>query len=151
MSTEGPERERERWSLAPGGLSHLEAGRQVSVLTEPEWFKGSLEDLLRARRALNDLPSRPAMLRKDFVSREVQVLEARAFGADCVLLIVACRATQGCFDVTSNSESSGDEFRRKKHPSFETLKGDDHRGDPNSYELVNPEYGHPQDSRDTEP
>lgn len=63
----------------------------ISVLTEPDWFQGSLDDLYAAREAVNGLgPRRPALLRKDFVSRPVQVLEARAYGADCVLLIVAC-------------------------------------------------------------
>lgn len=61
----------------------------VSVLTEPTWFKGSLDDLLAARRAI-DGPARPAVLRKDFIIDEYQLLEARAFGADAVLLIVAC-------------------------------------------------------------
>ena len=63
----------------------------ISVLTEPDWFQGSLDDLYAAREAVQGLgPRRPALLRKDFVSRPVQVLEARAYGADCVLLIVAC-------------------------------------------------------------
>lgn len=54
----------------------------VSVLTEPDHFQGSLEDLEAARAA--DLP----LLRKDFVLDEFQLLETRASGADCVLLIV---------------------------------------------------------------
>ncbi|KAH8053681.1 indole-3-glycerol-phosphate synthase [Aureococcus anophagefferens] len=63
----------------------------ISVLTEPDWFQGSLDDLYAAREAVHGLGARrPALLRKDFVSRPVQVLEARAYGADCVLLIVAC-------------------------------------------------------------
>ena len=56
----------------------------ISVLTEQRRFKGSLGDL-EAVRAAVDVP----VLRKDFVSSPYQVLEARASGADLVLLIVA--------------------------------------------------------------
>jgi anthranilate synthase/indole-3-glycerol phosphate synthase/phosphoribosylanthranilate isomerase len=63
----------------------------ISVLTEPHWFKGSLADLERARAALEPLGAeRPALLRKDFILDPYQVAEARAAGADAVLLIVAC-------------------------------------------------------------
>ena len=56
----------------------------ISVLTEGRRFKGSLADL-EAVRAAVDVP----VLRKDFLATEYQVLEARAAGADLVLLIVA--------------------------------------------------------------
>jgi len=56
----------------------------ISVLTEGRRFRGSLTDL-EAVRAAVDVP----VLRKDFVSTAYQVLEARAAGADLVLLIVA--------------------------------------------------------------
>lgn len=56
----------------------------VSVLTEGRKFKGSLADLEAVRKAVS-IP----VLRKDFIGDEYQVLEARASGADLVLLIVA--------------------------------------------------------------
>jgi indole-3-glycerol phosphate synthase len=56
----------------------------ISVLTEPTFFDGSLEHLA-AVRAVVDVP----LLRKDFVVSEYQLLEAKAAGADAVLLIVA--------------------------------------------------------------
>ncbi|MFM2384831.1 MAG: hypothetical protein RL166_705 [Actinomycetota bacterium] len=56
----------------------------MSVLTEERKFKGSLKDLADVRGVTN-LP----ILRKDFIANEYQLLEARAFGADIALLIVA--------------------------------------------------------------
>ncbi|KAI9886956.1 MAG: bifunctional tryptophan synthase trp1 [Watsoniomyces obsoletus] len=60
----------------------------ISVLTEPEWFKGSIDDLRAVRQALQGYVNRPAILRKDFIFNEYQILEARLAGADSVLLIV---------------------------------------------------------------
>jgi indole-3-glycerol phosphate synthase len=56
----------------------------VSVLTEERSFLGSLRDLDEVRKVIS-VP----VLRKDFIANEYQVLEARAHGADLVLLIVA--------------------------------------------------------------
>jgi indole-3-glycerol phosphate synthase len=65
--------------------TYAEAGAAaVSVLTEPTFFDGALEHLAAVRSAV-DLP----VLRKDFIVSEYQVLEAKAAGADAVLLIVA--------------------------------------------------------------
>ncbi|KAJ9503994.1 anthranilate synthase / indole-3-glycerol phosphate synthase [Exophiala xenobiotica] len=68
---------------------YAKAGASViSVLTEPEWFKGSLEDMRAVRQSLDSMPNRPAVLRKEFIFEEYQILEARLAGADTVLLIV---------------------------------------------------------------
>jgi indole-3-glycerol phosphate synthase len=56
----------------------------ISVLTEPEFFDGSLDDLAAARSAV-DVP----LLRKDFMLQPAQIWESRAAGADAVLLIVS--------------------------------------------------------------
>jgi len=65
--------------------AYEEAGAAaISVLTEPTFFDGSLEHLAAVRAAV-EVP----LLRKDFVVSEYQLLEAKAAGADAVLLIVA--------------------------------------------------------------
>ncbi|MDT4840175.1 Indole-3-glycerol phosphate synthase [compost metagenome] len=57
----------------------------ISILTDQDFFGGSREDLLRAREASPFTP----LLRKDFMIHEYQLHEARAWGADVILLIAA--------------------------------------------------------------
>jgi indole-3-glycerol phosphate synthase len=56
----------------------------MSVLTEEDYFDGSLDDLMQVKATV-DLP----VLRKDFVVEEYQIYESAAAGADAILLIVA--------------------------------------------------------------
>ncbi|KAG8907263.1 bifunctional tryptophan synthase trp1 [Tulasnella sp. 403] len=77
-------------NAAQQALTYALGGASViSVLTEPTWFKGSLLDMRLVRQAVDSLPNRPAILRKDFIVDEYQISEARLHGADTILLIVA--------------------------------------------------------------
>lgn len=57
----------------------------ISVLTDTDFFGGSLNDLLTARKHV-DIP----LLRKEFIIDEFQIIEAKAHGADIILLIASC-------------------------------------------------------------
>ncbi|KAJ1883650.1 anthranilate synthase / indole-3-glycerol phosphate synthase, partial [Kickxella alabastrina] len=82
---------------AEHALGYARAGAAaISVLTEPTWFKGHLDDLRDVRQAMDVFASgqdnnegrRPAVLRKEFIFDPYQIAEARLAGADSVLLIV---------------------------------------------------------------
>jgi len=76
---------REDYDPAAIAKSYADAGAAaISVLTEPTFFDGSLDHLTAVRAAV-DVP----LLRKDFMVSEYQLLEAKAAGADAILLIVA--------------------------------------------------------------
>ena len=76
--------------------------RVISVLTEERRFKGSLADLDAVRAAV-DIP----VLRKDFIVRPYQIHEARAHGADMLLLIVAALDQPALASMLDRTESLG--------------------------------------------
>ena len=71
----------------------------ISVLTDPSFFKGSLNHLSEVRKAC----SRP-LLRKDFIIDPYQVYEARVHGADCILAIAAILEPQQMADLCGLAE-----------------------------------------------
>jgi indole-3-glycerol phosphate synthase len=74
----------------------------ISVLTEPRRFHGSLDDLVAVKSHV-DVP----VLRKDFIVSTYQVWEARAHGADVVLLIVAALDQSALVSLIERTESLG--------------------------------------------
>lgn len=89
--------------------------RAVSVLTEGRWFGGSLDDFAAVRAAV-DVP----LLRKDFIVSSYQVHEARAFGADLVLLIVAALDQNTLSGLLDRIESLGMTALVEVHDEEET-------------------------------
>jgi indole-3-glycerol phosphate synthase len=83
-------------SYARGGAA------AISVLTEPTFFDGSLADLSAVREAVE-----APVLRKDFIVTEYQLLEARAAGADAVLLIVAALSPRALRALAGRAASLG--------------------------------------------
>jgi indole-3-glycerol phosphate synthase len=75
------------WEVAKGYQKSGVCG--MSVLTDIKYFGGSLEDLLLARACV-PMP----LLRKEFIIDEYQLLEAKAYGADVILLIAAVLSRQ---------------------------------------------------------
>jgi indole-3-glycerol phosphate synthase len=86
----------------------------ISVLTEPHHFQGSLDDLRRVRGCV-DVP----VLRKDFLIDPVQIWEARAAGADAVLLIVAVLDDTVLAELLTLTHASGMEALVEVHTAEE--------------------------------
>lgn len=74
----------------------------VSVLTDADFFQGSLQDLTAARDALT-IP----LLRKEFIVDTYQIAEAKAYGADIILLIAACLSTAEIQEFAHYAKSLG--------------------------------------------
>ena len=74
----------------------------LSVLTDTDFFGGHRDDIIKAR-AVNTIP----ILRKDFVIDEYQLFEAKAMGADIVLLIAAILTPREIINLTARAKSLG--------------------------------------------
>lgn len=86
----------------------------ISVLTEPDYFAGSLADL-RAVRAAVPVP----VLRKDFIVDPIQIWEGRGAGADAVLLIVAALDASELAELLASVAATGMEALVETHTAAE--------------------------------
>jgi len=85
----------------------------ISVLTDHEFFGGSLDDLVAARD--NSIP----LLRKDFMIDEYQIIEAKAFGADVILLIAANLTPEEVKTLSASAKNLGLEVLLELHDESE--------------------------------
>jgi len=89
----------------------------LSVLTDERFFQGSLVHLQQARAACA-LP----VLRKDFVIDEIQIAEARAAGADAILLIVACLPDARLAELEAAAHALGLDVLVEAHDASELAR-----------------------------
>lgn len=85
----------------------------ISVLTDTEFFGGTLDDLLAA--TINEVP----LLRKDFMIDEYQLVEAKAYGAEVILLIAACLTKQDVKTMAAVAKKLGMEVLLEIHNEAE--------------------------------
>ncbi len=106
---------RENFNPAEIAQSYERAGAAcMSVLTDADFFQGH-EDYLQQARSACKLPA----IRKDFLVDEYQIYEAKAIGADCILLIVACLSRQQLADLTGLSQELGMDVLIEVHDGAE--------------------------------
>ena len=89
----------------------------ISVLTDGKYFGGSLDDLLLARASVS-IP----LLRKEFIIDEYQILEAKAHGADLILLIAAVLTREEIKSLSEFAQSLGLEVLLEVHNLEELQK-----------------------------
>lgn len=89
----------------------------ISVLTDGKYFGGSLDDLLLARASVN-VP----LIRKEFIIDEYQIIEAKAHGADVILLIAAVLNQQQIQNLSTFAQSLGLEVLLEVHNQEELEK-----------------------------
>jgi indole-3-glycerol phosphate synthase len=95
---------------------YAEAGAAgLSVLTDEQFFGGCTKDILKARAANPTTP----ILRKDFIIAEYQLLEARAFGADVILLIAANLTPERVKDLAKFAKNLNLEVLLEVHDKYE--------------------------------
>lgn len=82
----------------------------ISVLTDTNFFGGSLEDLLLARQSVS-IP----LLRKEFIIDPYQIYESKAHGADAILLIAACLTSKQLIEFTAVAKGLGLEILLEVH------------------------------------
>ena len=98
---------------------YTEAGASgLSVLTDYEYFGGTLANLAKAREANEAMP----LLRKDFIIDPWQVVEARAYGADVILLIAACLEKKQAELLARKAKTLGMEVLMEVHNADELTK-----------------------------
>ena len=89
----------------------------MSVLTDGKYFGGSLDDLVLARASVN-IP----LLRKEFIIDEYQIVEARAYGADVILLIAAILSRDEIKTLSETAKSLGLDVLLEVHNEEELKK-----------------------------
>jgi len=89
----------------------------ISVLTDGKYFGGSLEDLLYARASV-DIP----ILRKDFMIDDYQIHEAKAYGADAILLIAAVLSEKQLIYLADSAKNLGMDVLLEIHNEAELNK-----------------------------
>lgn len=88
--------------VEPVVVAYNKSAAGISVLTDDVFFGGDLDDLIQTK-VLVDIP----VLRKDFIIDKWQIAEAKAFGADVILLIAACLTKQEVKEFASYAKSIG--------------------------------------------